>query len=76
MIKLKDEEKRKLIKEIEYFFSEEFDLDLGIVGSDNIYDFIMENFAKIIYNKGLEDGKKWLDKIWEDISIDYTLLYK
>jgi len=76
MIKFKDEEKRYLLKEIQYFFQEERGEELGIIASEKILDFFMENLGTLLYNKALDDAHIWLKRRLEDMEIDYDLLYK
>lgn len=75
-ITLTDEEKKQLLQEIIYYFETERDEKLGIIGSENILDFFMDSLGLIIYNKALDDAKKWFDKRMEDIEADYYSLYK
>ncbi|NLM97913.1 MAG: DUF2164 domain-containing protein [Halanaerobiaceae bacterium] len=75
-MKLKDEEKRGLIKELQQFFLEERGEEPGIIASEKILDFFMENLGALIYNKALDDARFWLKRRLEDLELDYDLLYK
>lgn len=48
---LSPEEKKKLQEEIIYFFQEERDEKLGIIGSETILDFFLDVLGEAIYNK-------------------------
>ena len=63
-------------KKIQNFFYEERNEELGIIAAGNIYDFFLNNFGDIIYNKALDEAKVWFTKRIEDIEIDYDLLYR
>ncbi|WP_242967510.1 DUF2164 domain-containing protein [Herbinix hemicellulosilytica] len=59
-----------------YFFETERDEKLGIIGSEMILDFFLVSLGPVIYNKALDDAKRWFDKRFEDIEADYYSLYK
>lgn len=73
---MKDEEKKQLLEEISYFFREEYDLDLGIIGTENILDFFQENLGKKIYNEALDDARKFYQRQADNMESDYYMLYK
>ena len=73
---LSPEEKKKLQEEIIYFFQEERDEKLGIIGSETILDFFLDVLGEAIYNKALDDVKLWLTKHVENMESDYYALYK
>lgn len=70
------EEKKKLQEEIVYFFKEERDEELGIIGSETILDFFLDVLGETIYNKALDDVKVWLRRNAENMESDYYALYK
>lgn len=69
-------ERDRLTKEIQDFFAEERDEKIGIIASQKVLDFFLENLGSQIYNKALDDSRVWFTKRIEDIGIDYDLLYK
>jgi uncharacterized protein (DUF2164 family) len=75
-ITLTSEEKKQIIDEIIYYFETERDEKLGIIASENIFDFFMDSLGKHIYNKALDDTKRWFNHRMEDIEADYYALYK
>lgn len=75
-IQLTSEERGRLIKEIQHFFSEERDEELGIIAAETILDFFTGDLGSIIYNKALDDAKIWLIKRMENTEVDYDMLYK
>ncbi|HEX3075561.1 MAG TPA: DUF2164 domain-containing protein [Lachnospiraceae bacterium] len=75
-IDLSPEEKKKLLEEIVYYFETERDEKLGIIASEGILDFFLEDLGIFIYNKALEDAKKWYGKRMEDVEADYYTLFK
>jgi uncharacterized protein (DUF2164 family) len=60
-IGLTPDEKKQIFEEIKYYFETERDEKLGILATESIYDFFMDTLGKHIYNKALDDTKKWFD---------------
>ncbi|TAH74946.1 MAG: DUF2164 domain-containing protein [Anaerolineaceae bacterium] len=75
-ITLTSEEKNQLLHEIVYYFETERDEKLGIIGSEKILDFFMDSLGIFIYNRALDDAKRWHDKRMEDVEADFYSLYK
>ena len=71
-----EEAYEKMQEDIIYFFKEERDEDLGIIGSEMILDFFIEMLGERIYNKALDDVKLWLTRNVENLESDYYALYK
>ena len=76
MYSFKENEKRKMLDDIAYFFKKEYDLDLGIIGTENIFDFFVEVLGDRIYNAALNDTKNFFEKYLENMESDYYALYK
>jgi uncharacterized protein (DUF2164 family) len=75
-ITLSSEEKKNIIDDIIYFFETEREEKIGIIASENVFDFFMDSLGKHIYNKALDDTKLWYEHRMEDIEADYYALYK
>jgi len=75
-ISLSEEDRKKVLEEIVYYFETEREEKLGIIASQNIYDFFLDTLGKRIYNKALEDAKLWFDHRLEDLDVDFYSLYK
>lgn len=76
MFELSPEEKKKMLDEIVYFFREERDEDLGIIGSETILNFFLDVLGDTIYNRALDDVRIWLKRNIENLESDYYALYK
>jgi uncharacterized protein (DUF2164 family) len=76
LITLTSDQKKQLLEEISYYFEAEHGEKFGIIASEGILDFFMENLGKYIYNKALDDTKKWFDHHMEDVEADFYALYK
>ncbi len=76
MYTFEDKEKTQMCDEIAHFFHEEYDLDLGIIGTGRILDFFREMLGNRIYNLALDDAKKFYGKYADNMETDYFALYK
>ena len=75
-IRLSEEEKKRMLEDIVYYFETERDEKLGIIASESILDFFMDTLGKTIYNKALDDARIWFNKRMEMVEVDYDLLYQ
>lgn len=73
---LNEQEKSQMCDEIAAFFKEEHDLELGVIGTGRILDFFQEMLGDRIYNKALDDAKKFYEKYADNMETDYYALYK
>lgn len=76
MYELNEQEKKQVCDEIAQFFREEYDLELGIIGTGNILDFFQEILGNRVYNKALDDAKKFYEKYADNMETDYYALYR
>lgn len=73
---LNEREKSQMCDEIAAFFREEHDLELGVIGTGRILDFFQEMLGDRVYNKALDDAKKFYEKYADNMETDYYALYK
>ncbi len=76
MIHINDEKKRQMMEEIHYFFKEEYELDLGLIGQETVLDFFLETLGKPVYNIALDDAKKFYDRQRDNMESDFYMLYQ
>lgn len=76
VINLTEEEKKEMLKEIEYFFTEVREEKIGIIGCEQTLDFFLETLGKQIYNKALDDTHKWYRRMSDNLESDFYSLYK
>lgn len=76
MYQFEEQEKKQICDEIAHFFREEYDLELGIIGTGNILEFFQEVLGDRIYNKALDDAKRFYRKYADDMETDYYALYR
>ncbi len=75
-IPLSDEQKEKLKEEIKYFYMEERGEDIGIIQQMQILELFEERLAPIVYNRALDDAKRWFAQMMDNLDCDYYGLYK
>ncbi len=76
MRSLKDEEKKLLSDRIARFFKEEFDLDLGLIGTKTILDFFMDTLGKAFHDSALDEAKAFFLARVQDMEDEYDALYR
>ena len=69
-------QKEKLNAEIKAFYIAERDEEIGMIELIQLLDLFEEKMAPIIYNKALDDTKKWFTQMLDNIDSDYYALYK
>lgn len=63
-IKLSDSQREKLREEI------------GMIEQIQLMDLFEEKLAPVIYNRALEDAKRWFGQVMENAESDFYGLYK
>lgn len=76
VIQLTDEQKRSLMEEIQAFYLDERDEEIGIIHQQQLVDLFLEKLAPVVYNKALDDAMKWYKIQQDNIESDYYLLYR
>ena len=76
MYSFADEEKKQMLAEITQFFKEEHEIELGLIGSERIFDFFQETLGRRIYNRALDDAKKFYENYAGNMEADFYSLYK
>lgn len=71
-----DQEKTRMCDEIAAFFKEEHDLELGVIGTGRILDFFQGMLGDRIYNRALDDAKRFYARYADNMEADYYALYK
>ena len=73
---LNEQDKARMCDEIAAFFREEHDLELGVIGTGKILDFFQEMLGERVYNRALDDAKKFYERYADNMEADYYALYK
>jgi len=73
-IKLTDEIKSKIIDDIQIYFFEEKEEDIGRLSAELFLDFIMKKIGPMFYNQGIIDSHNLMEeKIEELYALDITV---
>lgn len=75
-IKLSDLQREKLNTEIKAFYLDERGEEIGMIEQMQILELFEQKLAPIIYNKALDDAKRWYAQMMENAESDYYVLYK
>lgn len=67
MIRLKKEEKVEIIREIQYFYQNEKEEEIGELAAEILLDFITFKLGKYYYNKGVQDSQKYMSEKLEEL---------
>ena len=73
---LNEQDKARMCDEIAAFFREEHDLELWVIGTCKILDFFQEMLGERVYNRALDDAKKFYERYADNMETDYYALYK
>lgn len=76
IIKLTKEQEEHIKDEIKAFYLDERGEEIGIIEQNQIVDLFMENLAPIIYNKALDDSRRWIQSQMDNLDSEYYTLYK
>ena len=70
---LNKNEKDHVIAKLQGFFYDERGETLGLIGAENLYHFIVEEIAPLIYNSAIEDARlvanRQMDSLQEELEV-------
>lgn len=75
-IKLSDSQRNKLNDEIKAFYLEERGEEIGMIEQMQLMELFEQKLAPVIYNRALDDAKRWFAQMMDNIDADYYTLYK
>ena len=75
-IKLSDFQKKKLTEQIQAFYLDERGEEIGMIEQMQLLELFEQHMAPIIYNKALDDAKRWYAQMMDNAEADYYALYK
>lgn len=75
-IKLSDGEKEKLNSEIKAFYLDVRGEEIGLIEQMQLLDLFEEKMAPVIYNRALDDAKRWFVQRMDNMDGDFYELYK
>ena len=75
-IKLSEKQKEKLNEEIKAFYLDERGEEIGIIEQMQILELFEKKRAPVIYNRALDDARRWYTGMMDNLESDYYTLYK
>lgn len=75
-ITLSEEQKETLRKEIREFYLDERGEEIEIIEQIQLLELFEQKLAPVIYNKALDDAKRWFSQMTDNLDSDYYALYK
>lgn len=75
-IRLSDTQKDKLKEEIKAFYLDMRGEEIGMIEQMQLLELFEERLAPVIYNRALDDAKRWFGQMIENLDSDYYTLYK
>lgn len=75
-IRLSDTQKKQLKAEIKAFYLDERGEEIRMIEQMQLLELFEQKMAPLIYNKALEDAKKWFLQKMDYMESDYYELYK
>ncbi len=75
-IKLSDQQKEKLNDEIKAFYLDVRGEEIGMIQQMQLAELFEQKLAPIVYNKALDDAKRWFSQMMDNVDSDYYTLYK
>lgn len=65
-----------MIAEIKAFYLDERGEEIGMIEQMQLLDLFEDKMAPIIYDRTLDDAKRWFMQMLENLDSDYYTLYK
>lgn len=73
---LSEAQRQESLEALIDFFATERGEEIGIVAAGEILDVFLESTGKKIYNRAIEDTKKFLSERWEALEFDLEATLK
>lgn len=73
-IKLPKEKKDLIISEIQEYHLKEHGEELGIIASENLFEFFTQQLGPIFYNQGVQDAKQLVAQLLLNVEDDISSL--
>ncbi len=73
---LDDAQRRKAVEAIQSYFAGERDETIGMIAAEGFLDFVLAEIGKEIYNKALDDVRRWAVIRAQDLEVDFAQLFR
>ncbi|MBD3270787.1 DUF2164 family protein [Candidatus Peregrinibacteria bacterium] len=64
------------MQELIDYLNSEHDIEVGVIGAEDILDFFQQSAGQDFYNKVVEDSREVLKQKFDDLDLDLTVLLK
>ncbi|WP_085523788.1 DUF2164 domain-containing protein [Tuberibacillus sp. Marseille-P3662] len=75
-MELKPYEKERIIEALKGYFYDERSEELGMIGAENLYAFILKEIGPLIYNRALNDASMVLERQMDSLIEEMLVLKK
>ncbi len=75
-IRLSDSQREKLKEEIKAFYFDVRGEEIGMIEQMQLLELFEEKMAPVIYNRALDDAKRWFSQMMDNLDSDYYALYR
>ena len=75
-IKIEKAKREKLVKEIQAYFIDNYEDEIGELKAELLIDFLVDKVGNEVYNQALADAKYWFKKKLDDLESDFFTLEK
>lgn len=73
-INFSKQQKDQMLSDIQRFFYEERDEEIGSLAAENVLEFFKKHLGPHFYNEGIRDSKKMMDEKLATLEEDFYLL--
>lgn len=70
-IQIDGERRKDLLREIEGYFTDEFDEDISVFQAEGLLDFFVEKLGPPVYNQAIRDAHAFLQEKLADLEGDF-----
>ena len=71
-----EKQKENLKDEIKAFYLDERGEEIGLIEQMQLLALFEQKMAPIIYNRALDDAKRWFTQMMDNLDCDYYTLYQ
>lgn len=75
-IRLSDAQKEKLNDQIKAFYLDVRGEEIGMIEQMQLLELFEQHLAPIVYNRALDDAKRWFAQTMDNVESDFYALYK
>ena len=69
-IEISDEGRKAICEALERYMQAEFELDIGLLQSQRLYEFMLGLIGSSVYNQAIDDAQTWMQRRVADLPGD------